>query len=47
MKKSISIKFLQNIDIGIDIDKGILQNIVIDVISYRLEIGVSNRAIRM
>ena len=30
---------MQNIDIGIDIDKGILQNIDNDEISYRLEIG--------
>ena len=32
----------ENIDI--DIDKGILQNIDIDKISYRLEFGISNRA---
>ena len=46
---------LENIDIDIDIDmdfleyididKGILQNIDIDKISYRLEFGISNRAI--
>ena len=30
---------------NIDIDKGILQNIDIDKISYRLEFGISNRAI--
>ena len=32
--------FLENVDI----DKGILQNIDIDKISYRLEFGISNRA---
>ena len=47
--------FLENIDIDIDmdfheniyidIDKGILQNIDIDKILYRLEFGISNRAI--
>ena len=31
--------------IGIDIDKGILQNIDINKILYRLEFGISNRAI--
>ena len=39
---------LRHIDMGlcenIDIDKGILQNIDIDKISYRLEFGISNRA---
>ena len=34
--------FLEIIDI--DIDKGILKNIDIDKISYRLEFGISNRA---
>ena len=34
--------FLENIDI--DIDKGILQNIGIDEISYWLEYGILNRA---
>ena len=38
----IDMDFLENIDI--DIDKGILQNINIDKISYRLEFGISNRA---
>ena len=33
---------LENIDIDIDIDKGILQNIDIDKISYRLGFGISN-----
>ena len=33
---------LENIDINIDIDKGILQNIDIDKISYRLGFGISN-----
>ena len=36
--------FLENINIVMDIDKGILQNIDIDKISYRLEFGISNRA---
>ena len=35
---------LENIDIGIDIDKAILQNIDIDKISIRFEFGISNRA---
>ena len=39
----IDMDFLENIDI--DIDKGILQNIDIDEISYRLDFGISNRAI--
>ena len=38
----IDMDFLEYIDI--DIDKGILQNIDIDKISYRLEFGISNRA---
>ena len=33
---------LENIDIDIDIDKGILQNIDIDKISYRLGFGILN-----
>ena len=41
----IDMDFLEYIDIDIDIDKGILQNIDIDKISYRLEFGISNRAI--
>ena len=36
---------LENIDIGIDIDKAILQNIDIDKISNRFKFGISNRAI--
>ena len=36
--------FLQNIDN--DINKGVLQNIDIDTILYRLEFGISNRAIQ-
>ena len=35
---------LENIDIGIDIDKAILQNIDIDKISNRFKFGISNRA---
>ena len=35
---------LENIDIGIDIDKAILQNIDIDKISDRFKFGISNRA---
>ena len=35
---------LENIDIGIDIDKAILQNIDIDKISNQFKFGVSNRA---
>ena len=38
----IDMDFLEYIDI--DIDKGILKNIDIDKISYRLEFGISNRA---
>ena len=37
---------LENIDIGIDIDKAILQNIDIDKISNRFKFGISNRATR-
>ena len=37
---------LENIDIDIDIDKGILQNIDIDKISNRFKFGISNRANR-
>ena len=41
----------ENIDMDfleyIDINKGILQNIDIDKISYRLEFGISNRAITL
>ena len=48
----IDMVILENIDIDIDmdflenieIDKGILQNIDIDKILYRLEFGISNRA---
>ena len=50
----INMVILENIDIDIDIDmdfleyididKGILQNIDIDKIFYRLEFGISNRA---
>ena len=40
----IDMDFLEYIDIDIDIDKGILQNIDIDKILYRLEFGISNRA---
>ena len=36
----IDMAILENIDI--DIDKGILQNVDIDKISYRLEFGISN-----
>ena len=35
---------LENIDIGIDIDKAILQNIDIAKISNRFKFGISNRA---
>ena len=35
---------LENIDIGIDIDKAVLQNIDIDKISNRFKFGISNRA---
>ena len=38
----IDMAILENIDIDIDIDKGALQNIVIDEISYRLGFGISN-----
>ena len=37
---NIDMDFLENIDIN----KGILKNIDIDKISYRLEFGISNRA---
>ena len=37
----INMDFLENIDI--DIDKGILKNIDINKISYRLEFGILNR----
>ena len=36
---------LENIDIGIDVDKAILQNIDIDKILNRSKFGISNRAI--
>ena len=39
---AIDMDFLENIDI----DRGILRNIDIDKILYRLEFGISNRAIR-
>ena len=35
---------LENIDIGIDIDRAILQNINIDKVSNRFKFGISNRA---
>ena len=37
---------LENIDIDIDIDKGILQNIDIDKILYQLGFGISNTPIQ-
>ena len=40
----INMDFFLNTDIDIDINKGILQNIDIDKILYRLEFGISNRA---
>ena len=36
---------MENIDIVIDIDKEILENIDIDKILNRLELGISNRAL--
>ena len=41
----IDMYFLENIDIVVHINKGFLQNIDIDKILYRLEFGISNRAI--
>ena len=40
----IDMDFLENIDIDVDINEGILQNIDINKISYRLEFGISNSA---